>query len=288
MTETADGVNAGQIDYWNSEVGDKWVRHEAVLDQAFAIVVERLLDFVDPAPGARVLDIGCGGGATSLAFAERVGPSGRVLGVDVSAALLERAEARRRALGLDQLAFEQADAQTRDFSADGFDAAISRFGVMFFEDPVAAFANIARGLRPGGGIAFAAWAGIADNPWFRLSRDAATAVLGPPEPMPPRAPGPLAFAEVDYVTGMLRDAGLQQVEAIDVPLTLPFKGALDEVATFAVQFGPAARRLKALGAGEDVVAEISRRIAQAFLPFAGDDVVAVPAHFNFYFAKARG
>ena len=204
MTE----ANADQATFWNAQPGQNWVDFQADLDAQLSEVTDRLLAACAARPGERVLDIGCGAGGSTLALAAAVGAVGSVLGLDLSEPLLARAEERRRDLALGNVRFARGDAQDHPFAPGGFDLAASRFGVMFFADPVAAFRNIARALRPGGRLVFVAWAGPEHNPWFAIPQRAAVARLGPVAPTPPDAPGPMAFRDAARVTGLLEAAGL--------------------------------------------------------------------------------
>jgi len=162
------------------------------------------------APGEAVLDIGCGNGLTSRDAARAAGPGGEVLGVDLSGPMLARAEQSAKDEGLGTIRFEQADAQVHPFEAGAFDVAISRFGVMFFADPVAAFTNIASALRPGGRLVMLVWQSLAANEWMSAMRDALAAGRDLPVP-PPGAPGPFGMADTGYATGVLTGAGFTDV-----------------------------------------------------------------------------
>ena len=167
------------------------------------------LDALAARPGERILDIGCGGGDTVLDLARRVAPDGSIVGIDVSAAVL--AFARRAAEGLGQVRFIQADAQTHPFAPASFDAAFSRFGVMFFVDPVAAFANIRRSLRPNGRLAFVCWRALEENPLDFLPLRAAAAHLPPQPALDSDGPGPFSFADADRVNDVLGRAGFGEI-----------------------------------------------------------------------------
>jgi SAM-dependent methyltransferase len=208
MTDAA--VNAAQEEYWNGRAGDTWVELSRLLDMELRPLGLEAQAALGPHPGERVLDIGCGGGETSLDLARAVSPGGAVLGVDISRTLLEVAERRLAGLGLD-VRFQAADAQTSDFGGERFDAAFSRFGVMFFSDPAAAFANILKALRPGGRIAFVCWRPPAENPLMTAPFKAAEPLLPPMPPSDPLAPGPFAFADPERVRGILGEAGFGQV-----------------------------------------------------------------------------
>ena len=157
----------------------------------------------------------CGCGASSLELAEAVGPTGSVVGVDIAAPMLERAQARARELGLsERVCFRQADAQVADLGAGAFDAVHSRFGIMFFDDPIAAFRNLRGALRTGGLVAFVCWRSVERNPWFTVTARAASAYLAFPEELPPKTPGPFGFAERSWIESVLGGVGFAELEIV--------------------------------------------------------------------------
>jgi SAM-dependent methyltransferase len=186
-----------------------WAEVRKPLERQLAPLGRHALTALAPRPGENILDIGCGGGETALALAREVAPDGTVTGVDLSAAVLAFAE--RTAKGYERVRFVQADAQAFPFEPASFDAAFSRFGVMFFADPTAAFINIHRSLRPNGRLAFICWRALEENPLDMLPLRAASAHL-PPQPVhDPDAPGPFAFANPDRVRGILERAGFEEI-----------------------------------------------------------------------------
>lgn len=275
-----DGPNAAQIAYWRTAGGRAWVEDQAVMDRLLSEVEALLVDRAAPTPGARVLDVGCGAGTTSFDLATRVGPEGAVLGVDVSADLLALAEARRGALGLGQTRFAEGDAQTVAFEPEGFDLVASRFGVLFFDDPTAAFANLARALRPGGRLCFAAWAPIEENPWFREARDAAAAVLGPVAQAPLWAPGPFALADAARTVGLLEAAGFAGAQVETTSPRLWIDGDAPAAAALATRIGPVARALKELEGGPAEAEAIADRLTGVWAAFDRGGAIAVPAQVH--------
>lgn len=277
-----DVVNSEQIDYWNSENAAKWVRDQAGLDRMFASVTDRLLALVQPRPGEAGIDVGCGTGATTMALAETLGGHGHALGVDVSVPMLAMARSRADKAGLSQVQFLEADAQTHAFEPAALDLLISRFGVMFFEDPVAAFANLGRAMKPGARLCFLCWAPLAGNPWFAIPRAAAIAHMGkePPAAPDPRAPGPLAFAEQDYVLEILRAAGWSSCAVADEEIYLSTDANLKEVARLSSNLGPAVRVVRALDGGPADLEAIAERLMEELAPFVTADGVSIPARFN--------
>lgn len=266
--------NTEQIDYWNGKAGEKWVRHAERLDRLLAPFIDAVLESVALRSGEQVLDIGCGGGALSLAAAKMVEPTGSVRGVDVSAPLLALARRRAEEGGL-AAAFEEADAAT--YRAERLvDAVISRFGVMFFNDPIAAFANLRANTKPDGRLCFACWQGLSENDWARAPLAAALPLLPePPAPPTPGAPGPFAFADKDRVAGLLSDAGWQGIEIAPWrgKLTLPGE-TVAEAAGFMLELGPVARLVAESGADLDAV---EATLIEALTPHAAPDgTVALP------------
>lgn len=174
------------------------------------------MDRLDIRPGQRIVDLGCGTGQTTVDLAGRVGPAGRAVGVDITAALLERARANARAAGAGNIDFLHADVQSSDIGKGTFDGAFSRFGVMFFADPVAAFTNVHDALKPGAALSFVCWQPVTSNEWMLVPAMAAVSVLGTMPEMPaPDAPGPFSLADPDRVRNILGSAGFRDVDIAD-------------------------------------------------------------------------
>ena len=204
-------ANAEQAEYW-AQRAPAWMAFEQTFEHVSGPLGRQAMDVLALAPGMHVLDIGCGTGGTTLELAERVAPGGSVLGVDISPPLLEQARAKAAAAGA-EATFADADAQTEDLGEQRFDAAYSRFGVMFFADPVGAFANIRRSLKAGATLSFVAWREVFANEWILVPAMATIAALGvTPEPPVPDEPGPFALADPDRVRRLLTEAGFGAVE----------------------------------------------------------------------------
>ena len=198
-----------QLEYWNGAPGQKWVRNQAIMDASLADATAGLFARAAIAPGERVLDIGCGSGETSLMAAQAVGTQGAVTGLDISRPLLELA--RRRADGIANLNFIEADAATHAFEP-AFDLLLSRFGVMFFDDPYKAFANIRTAAAPGGRMAFVCWRTLGENEYAAMPFEIARPLMPPLPPANPHAPGPFALCDPDRLGGILAEAGFRNVE----------------------------------------------------------------------------
>ena len=207
-------ANLEQAEEWDGVRGDHWVRYADHYDALIHRITPSLLRGAAIGASDRVLDVGCGSGSTTRTAA-RAARTGSVLGVDLSAAMLREAERRARAEGLDNLRFEQADVQVHSFAAE-FDLAISRFGVMFFENPVAAFANVASALRPHGRVVFVCWQERDRNEWVTVPVSAALEHVPLPVRSPEGAPGPLSLAKPERIRQLLTDAGLENVEMNEV------------------------------------------------------------------------
>jgi SAM-dependent methyltransferase len=228
---------------------------------------------VQPALGDRVLDVGCGAGATTLDMARLVGPGGRCVGVDISQPLLEAARQAAEAEGAAPTGFIEADAQVYSFEDGSFDAAISRFGVMFFDDPNAAFANLRRALRRDGRLAFASWRSAADNP-LSLVPVVASAPFLPPRPQPAKeAPGRFAFADRDRVRGILERSGWRDIaiEPLDVPTPVSF----EELMALSLQLGTLGPVLR--DQPQAVRDQVRDAVAASLRPYVVDGVVPMNA-----------
>lgn len=204
MTDAAD-IAAQQRDFWNGPGSTMWVEEAERMDATLAPVLEALLEHAAPNHGERVLDIGCGSGASVLALAGRVGSAGQVIGLDISKPLIGLA--RRRIGEQDHIRLELGDAATYPFPAAGADLLFSRFGVMFFGDPLAAFANMRAGIALHGRACFACWQDISANPWFGLPQSRIVSFL-PERPASARGiPGQFSFADRTWVAEILTGAG---------------------------------------------------------------------------------
>ncbi|MDF3065994.1 MAG: SAM-dependent methyltransferase PhcB [Polyangiaceae bacterium] len=268
-------ANPEQATYWNEIGGPRWVAMQEDLDAElapFGVAVETALAL---RAGAHVLDVGCGAGATSLSLTERVRP-GEVLGVDISAPLLARA--RQRAQGVAGLRFQLADAQTFAFEPERFDAVFSRFGVMFFADPVAAFSNLRVALRTTGKLGFVCWRSQDENPSFTLPARAAMPFLQErPESPKPGEPGPFAFAQREHLANVLERAGFCDVsiEPQDTHMVFAGRRDLEGAVEQAFEFGPLGRLRTPLE--PHVRAQVWDAIRAAFEPHYGPSGVVLPA-----------
>jgi SAM-dependent methyltransferase len=222
-------ANEWQTNAWDGDEGAHWAAHADHYDQGMSRYDDRMLAAAAIGANDAVLDIGCGCGQTSLEAA-RAAEAGSVLGVDLSHAMLAVAIERARAAGLTHARFERADAQVHPFVPESFDVAISRCGVMFFDDPVAAFSNIRRALRPGGRVAFVAWQGLSENEWIAALRGALAAGRDLPSP-PPGAPGPFGLADPDHVHTVFESAGFADANLEDA--REPWRGGADADDAFA-------------------------------------------------------
>ncbi len=232
MVEIANAEMAAQ---WDGEEGEAWTEHADRYEATDRWLAPRFEEEVAIAPTDRILDIGCGTGKSTRRAARRAS-SGSVLGVDLSSRMLEEARRRSADEGLTNVEFVQADAQVHPFEPDAFDLAISSFGVMFFNDPLAAFTNIGRSLRPGGRIAMLAWQRFEDNEWLTSIWNALMAGRDLP---PPAAgtPGPFGLADRDKATAMLNDAGYVQVRMTSWTEPLWLGADADDTWTFVSGLG---------------------------------------------------
>jgi SAM-dependent methyltransferase len=263
-------MNDAQIDYWNGAAGNVWAAQQARLDRQLAPLGRATQQALAARPGERLLDVGCGSGDSTLELGAAVGPAGRVVGVDVSRPLLDVARARRPPA---HVTFVEGDAQTLTF-AEPFDGVYSRFGVMFFADPVAAFANLRRALRRGGRLAFVCWRALEENPALTVPVSAAAKLLPPPPPPPdPAAPGPFSLADRGRIARLLEAAGFADARIVAHDEAI---GGNDLEATveLAMQVGPLGARLREHPDRRGAVIDAVRG---ALAPYLVDGVARLPS-----------
>ena len=265
-------ANAAQVAYWNETAGRTWADFQDPIDRQIRPLGLAAMQRLAPAPGEQVVDVGCGCGDTSLELARRVGPEGGVLGLDISAPMLEVARGRAEAAGAHNLTFREADAQTAALPG-GRDAVFSRFGVMFFADPEAAFANLRRSLRPGGRLAFVCWRPLPENLWIHLPAEAAAGLVPPAPPPEPGTPGPFAFADPDRVRRILAEAGFTGIEISPHDEAI---GGLDLEGTvgMSVWRGPLGAILRER---PDLAPVLHDRVRTAVSPWLRGDAVYMPS-----------
>ncbi|WP_454761688.1 class I SAM-dependent methyltransferase [Caulobacter segnis] len=266
--------------YWD-RAGRVWVEHQVLLDRIMAPIAEAVVEAAGLANGEAVLDVGCGSGATTFAAAWRTGPTGRAVGVDISPALVELARRRAGEDGLEGVEFLLADAQAHAFKAE-YDAIVSRFGVMFFPDPVAAFANLRTALKPSGRLAFAAWRSPEENPLALVPLHAAAPLLPEIPKFEKDAPGRFAFADAERVRSILETSGWRGVEIAPLDVTNPL--SFDELMTMSLRVGPLNPILK--DADEDLRDTVWDAVAIALEPYVKEGVAQMASACWLVTAKA--
>ena len=275
--------NADQIAYWNGAGGLRWAERQPVQDILLQPVADILIDRAKIKAGERVLDVGCGSGSTSFAFARAVGSSGHVTGVDISAPMLSRA--REVTPPGAPVEFILADATIHSFAPDSFDLLASRFGVMFFADPALSFANMRRAMRRSGRLAFACWREPRENPFFMVPLQAVYKHVPKLPQVGPEDPGPFAFASEERVTRILKAAGFSGVamEPCKLALDVAIGRGLDAAVEGGLQIGPAARALA--DQPPEAVAAASKSVREALAPFAKGEIVPLDASIWIVTAK---
>jgi ubiquinone/menaquinone biosynthesis C-methylase UbiE len=268
-------LNADQIAYWNGPGGQHWADRQQAQDVVLEPVSEVLIDRARARSGERIVDVGCGCGATAVALAHQVGPTGHVLGVDISGPMLARGRQVAPA-GL-PVEFVLADATVHPFEPAGFDLLASRFGVMFFAEPARSFANLHRALRPSGRLAFACWRDPRENPFFMAPLQAAYKHVPKLPQLGPEDPGPFSFASEARVRRILGEAGFSgvEMEPCNLALDIAIGRGLDTAVQSALEIGPAARALAEQP--PDVVAAATDSIREALAVYLRGQSVPLPA-----------
>jgi SAM-dependent methyltransferase len=283
-TPTGHEQNADQISYWNGPGGQRWADRQQAQDILLRPIADALIDRASPKAGERIIDVGCGSGATTIAFAQKVGPSGHVFGIDVSGPMLARArQSAPKELPVD---FVLADATVYPFDPSSFDLLASRFGVMFFAQPALSFANMRRALRPSGRLAFACWREPRENPFFMAPLQAVYKHVPKLPQQGPEDPGPFSFASETRVHRILGEAGFTgiEMEPRNFALDVAIGRGLDAAVQGALEIGPASRALE--GHPEEVRAAAMKSIREALEPFTRGQSVPLPASIWIVTARA--
>jgi SAM-dependent methyltransferase len=272
---TGHDLNADQIAYWNGPGGQHWTDRQQTQDVLLAPISDILIDRARAKPGERIIDVGCGCGATTIALAQKAGPTGHVFGVDISAPMLARArQVAPAGLPVD---FVLADATVYPFDPASSDLLVSRFGVMFFAEPALSFANMRKALRPSGRLTFACWREPRDNPWMMAPLQAAYKHVPKLPQLGPEDPGPFSFAAEQRVHRILGAAGFSGVamEPCNLSLDVAVGRGLDAAVESALEIGPASRALEGQPSDLRVAATLS--IREALAPFARGNTVPLAA-----------
>jgi ubiquinone/menaquinone biosynthesis C-methylase UbiE len=267
--------NSESQTYWNEEGGNKWAENIEIVESMIEPLSGLLIQEIAAQNGENVLDVGSGGGVTSIKLAEQVGSSGSVLGVDVSEPILS--VARNRGKDIVNLEFQQSDAATAVLDENSFDIITSRFGVMFFDDPVQAFKNLHGALKPSGRLVFLCWRALEENPWIAAPAKAALEIVPPPadaERPDPTAPGPFSLADEDHLKSILSAAGFNNIElqAMDTNLSM---GVLSDAVGFLMKMGPAAEVIKE--ATEDEKNAVAKAMTKTLGNYETADGIKIPS-----------
>jgi SAM-dependent methyltransferase len=272
---TGHDLNADQIAYWNGPGGQHWTDRQQTQDVLLAPVSDILIDRAKAKAGERIIDVGCGCGATTIALAQKVGQTGHVFGVDISAPMLARARQVAPA-GL-PVEFVLADATVHPFEPASSDLLVSRFGVMFFAEPALSFANMRKALRPSGRLTFACWREPRDNPWLMAPLQAAYKHVPKLPQLGPEDPGPFSFAAEQRVHRILGEAGFSDIamEPCNLSLDVAVGRGLAAAVEASLEIGPASRALE--GQPSDLRAAATKSIRDVLAPFAKGNTVPLAA-----------
>ena len=270
-------VNKNQKDFWSGQGGDIWVERQNAMDTMLSPLGEAALNKLNFNEEENVLDIGCGCGQTTLNIAKRIGPSGNVTGLDISEPMLKRAKESAVEMSITNTSFKCVDVQTEELGDQIYSSAFSRFGVMFFEDSVAAFKNINKSLISGGYLSFVCWQSPAVNPWQSLFIQEVKKFLDLPSP-PPRSPGPFAFMESEYVSLILEESKFQDItiEGHEAEVNMFSGRSLSDSVKDYISINPVVTQMLK-ESSENQIAEIVNSGIEAFSPYYSEKGLIFPS-----------
>ena len=270
-------VNKNQKDFWSGKGGDIWVERQNAMDTMLSPLGEAALNKLNFNEEENVLDIGCGCGHTTLNIAKRIGPSGNVTGLDISEPMLKRAKESAVEMSITNTSFKCVDVQTEDLGDQIYSAAFSRFGVMFFEDSIAAFKNINKSLISGGYLSFVCWQSPAVNPWQSLFIQEVKKFLDLPSP-PPRSPGPFAFMESEYVSSILEESKFQDItiEGHEAEVNMFSGRSLSDSVKDYISINPVVTQMLK-ESSENQIAEIVNSGIEAYSPYYSEKGLIFPS-----------
>ena len=270
-------VNKNQKDFWSGKGGDIWVEQQNAMDTMLSPLGEAALNKLNFNGEENVLDIGCGCGHTTLNIAKRIGPSGNVTGLDISEPMLKRAKESAVEMSITNTSFKCVDVQTENLGDQIYSSAFSRFGVMFFEDSIAAFKNINKSLISGGYLSFVCWQSPAVNPWQSLFIQEVKKFLDLPSP-PPRSPGPFAFMESEYVSSILEESKFQDItiEGHEAEVNMFSGRSLSDSVKDYISINPVVTQMLK-ESSENQIAEIVNSGIEAFSPYYSEKGLIFPS-----------
>ena len=272
-------INDEQHEFWNKGIGQKWVKEDNSMNERFTILTKEFFKRAKIEKGDKVLDIGCGGGITSFQTSKILGNDGYVLGADISKILLDLAE--KNYSNIKNLEFKYCDVQNYEFEKNSFSKVISRFGVMFFENPIKAFKNINNAIQDGGSLHFVCWTNVMENEFFTAAANIIIRHLDRGFPELTRAPGPFAFSEKKYVKQILNAAGFENIKVEKVYSLISTNDSAEKDGNLLFNIGLAGRLLSEENLSEEELAKIKEKIIEMSQNRKVDGIITYKACLNF-------
>jgi len=272
-------INDEQYEFWNKGIGQKWVKEDNSLNERFAILTKEFFSRANINKNEKVLDIGCGGGITSFEASKLVGKDGYVLGADISEILLDLA--KKNYSNIENLEFKYCDVQNYKFKKNIFSKVISRFGVMFFENPIVAFRNIYNSIQDGGSLHFVCWTNILENEFFTAAANIIIKHLNKEFPQVTRAPGPFAFSEKKYVKQILNASGFKNIKVDKIYTSISTYDDSKKDGELLFNIGLAGRLLAEENLSEEELSKIKNKIIEMTQKRQIDGKINYKACLNF-------